>query len=56
MLKHLSSHDEFISSLSSRIKDLPASDIRRLQFDPFDSALLKVQLLNFDPIHPILIL
>ena len=54
MLKHLSSHDEFISSLSDRIKVLPASDIRRLQFDPFDSTLLKVQLLNFDVIHPIL--
>ena len=70
MLKHLSSHDDFIASLSDRIKVLPASDIRRfitdhvsslspadiqrLRSDSFDSALYKVQKINFDSIHGLL--
>lgn len=54
MLKHLSSHDHFISFITDHVSSLSPADIQRLRSDSFDSALYKVQKINFDSIHGLL--
>ena len=54
MLKHLSSHDHFISFITDHVSSLSPADIQRLRSDSFDSTLYKVQKINFDSIHGLL--
>lgn len=54
MLKQLTSHESYLSSLSARLALLSPFDKKRLNSNSFRKALLKVKLLNFNAIHPIL--
>lgn len=51
MIKHLTFHSSFTTFLKAQIADLSPSDRKRLYSGKFRSALSKVKLLNFDPVH-----